>query len=71
MVIEGYYDDFAIYETLTLGFSNVKIIVSDRVGEEVRELRDMVDAFGVGTAIAGSVNIDISADIVEVEEDGA
>ncbi len=53
------------------GYSNVKIIVSGGIGEkEVYELRDIVDGFGIGTSIAHPPHIDISADIVEVEEDG-
>ncbi len=58
--------------TLNLhGYSNVKIFVSGGLNEEsVRELRDVVDGFGVGTSIAWPPNIDISMDIVEVQKDG-
>jgi len=53
------------------GYKHVKIVVSGGIDErEVIELRDIVDAFGVGTAIAWPKNIDISADIVEVYENG-
>lgn len=53
------------------GYGNVRIVVSGGIGEkEIHELRDIVDAFGVGTAIANPPSVDISADIVEVEEDG-
>ncbi len=53
------------------GYKNVKIVVSGGVGEkEIIELRDIVDAFGVGTTIAFPKSIDISADIVEVYENG-
>lgn len=53
------------------GYDNVKIYVSGGIDEEeVRELRDVVDGFGVGTSIAWPPNIDISMDVVEVEEDG-
>jgi nicotinate phosphoribosyltransferase len=53
------------------GYKNVKIIVSGGIDEkEVVELRDIVDAFGVGTSIAMPPSVDISADIVEIFEDG-
>jgi nicotinate phosphoribosyltransferase len=53
------------------GYKHVKIVVSGGIGEkEIVELRDLVDAFGVGTSIAFPRSIDISADIVEVYEDG-
>ena len=53
------------------GFKNVKIIVSGGLDEEkVKELNDVVDAFGVGTSIAFPPSVDISADIVEVMENG-
>ncbi len=49
------------------GYGDVKIIVSGGLDEaEVEELRDIVDAFGVGTSIASAPSVDISADIVEV-----
>lgn len=54
------------------GYKNVKIVVSGGIDErEIVELRDIVDAFGVGTSIAMPPSVDISADIVEVFEDGA
>ncbi|MEM1903717.1 MAG: nicotinate phosphoribosyltransferase [Acidilobaceae archaeon] len=53
------------------GYRHVKIFVSGGIDEnEVVELRDIVDGFGVGTAIAAAPNIDISADIVEIREEG-
>lgn len=53
------------------GFRNVKIVVSGGIGEkDVYELRSIVDAFGIGTSIANPPSIDISADIVEIEENG-
>ncbi len=53
------------------GYNHVKIIVSGGLDEnKIRELRDVVDAFGVGTSIAFPPSIDISMDIVEVERDG-
>jgi nicotinate phosphoribosyltransferase len=54
------------------GYKNVKIVVSGGVDErEIIELRDIVDAFGVGTSIAMPLSVDISADIVEVFENSA
>jgi len=53
------------------GFENVKIVVSGGVDEEqIARLRDVVDAFGVGTAIAWPPSIDLSMDVVEVLRDG-
>ncbi len=53
------------------GFKNVKIIVSGGLDEEeIKELKDVADGFGVGTAIAFPPSIDISMDIVEVERNG-
>lgn len=53
------------------GYKNVKIVVSGGIGEkEVVELRDIVDAFGIGTSIAFPKSIDISMDIVEIEDNG-
>jgi len=49
------------------GHNNVKIFVSGGIDEEqIVELRDLVDGFGVGTSIVNAPSIDISADIVEV-----
>lgn len=51
------------------GYKHVKIVVSGGIDEkEILELRNLVDAFGVGTSIANPPNIDISADIVEIHE---
>ncbi len=53
------------------GYGHVKIFVSGGIGEEqIRELRDVVDGFGVGTSISSAPNIDISMDIVEVNRGG-
>jgi len=53
------------------GYKHVKIIVSGGLDEEkISELRDVVDGFGVGTAIAFPPPVDISMDIVEVERGG-
>ncbi len=50
------------------GRRDVKIFVSGGLGvEDVLELRDIVDAFGVGTAIAGARPMDFALDIVEKE----
>ncbi len=53
------------------GGRDIKIVVSGGLDEcEVCRLRDVVDAFGVGTSIASPPNIDFSMDIVEVYRDG-
>ncbi len=50
------------------GYDNVKIFVSGGIDEEdVKQLRDIVDGFGIGTAISNAETIDFSMDIVEVE----
>lgn len=49
------------------GYRDVKIFVSGGIDErEIVELRDIVDGFGVGTAIAFPKSVDISMDVVEV-----
>ncbi|MDV3278671.1 MAG: nicotinate phosphoribosyltransferase [Nitrososphaerales archaeon] len=49
------------------GGKKVKLIASGRLDEDsVRQLRDLVDGFGVGTAVAYPPVIDLSAKIVEV-----
>ncbi len=53
------------------GGQNVKIIASGRLEEpQVEELRDLVDGFGIGTAVAYPPVIDLSAKIVEVKAGG-
>lgn len=50
------------------GFSRVKIFLSGGVTrEDVIRYRDIVDAFGIGGAIANAPVIDFSLDIVEIE----
>jgi nicotinate phosphoribosyltransferase len=50
------------------GFENVKIFLSGGVTrEDVIAYRDIVDAFGVGGAIANAPVIDFAMDIVEIE----
>ena len=50
------------------GFNHVKIFVSGGIDEEqIAELRDVADGFGVGTSIAAAPSIDLSMDIVEVD----
>ncbi len=50
------------------GRKDVKIFVSGGLSiEDVLNLRDIVDAFGVGTSIAGAKPIDFALDIVEKE----
>lgn len=52
------------------GYKWVKIVVSGGINEKkLVELRDIVDAFGIGTSIASPPCIDISADIVEILSD--
>jgi len=49
------------------GYENVKIVISGGVDEEqITNLRDVADVFGVGTSIAFPPSIDISMDIVEI-----
>jgi len=49
------------------GHGNVGIFVSGGLDEEnVSELRDLVDGFGVGTSISNAKTIDYAMDIVEV-----
>ena len=53
------------------GGKRVKLIASGRLDEDsVTKLRDLVDGFGVGTAVAYPPVIDLSAKIVEVVSGG-
>ena len=50
------------------GFQDVKIIVSGGIDEDqIPELNDLVDSYGVGTAISNAPVIDFSMDIVEMD----
>ncbi|NJE76367.1 nicotinate phosphoribosyltransferase [Thermococcus sp. ES12] len=50
------------------GYDWVKIFVSGGLNEDsIREIVDVADAFGVGSAIASAKPVDFSLDIVEVE----
>ena len=50
------------------GFQDVKIIVSGGIDEDqIPELNDLVDSYGIGTAISNAPVIDFSMDIVEME----
>ncbi len=50
------------------GYSHVRIMASGGIGEDdIAELRDAVDGFGVGTCISNAPTIDFAFDIVEVE----
>jgi len=50
------------------GFNEVSIIVSGGLDEnDIIELRDIANAFGVGTSICGAGVLDFSLDIVEIE----
>ncbi|HEC96512.1 MAG TPA: nicotinate phosphoribosyltransferase [Euryarchaeota archaeon] len=56
------------WELKLRGFDHVKIVVSGGLDEEeVEELRDVVDAFGVGSSISNAPAVDFAMDIVEVE----
>lgn len=58
------------WELDTAGFPEVEILVSGSItAEDVRELRDIVDGFGIGGAIANADPIDYSLNIVEVDGD--
>ncbi|MCH4814535.1 MAG: nicotinate phosphoribosyltransferase [Saccharolobus sp.] len=53
------------------GYDHVKIFASGGIDEEdIINLRDIVDGFGVGTSIAFPLSVDFSADIVEKFVDG-
>ncbi len=50
------------------GFSHVKLMASGGIDEDdIADLRDAVDGFGVGTCISNAPTIDFALDIVEVE----
>jgi nicotinate phosphoribosyltransferase len=54
------------------GGREVKILASGRLNEETMvQLKDIVDGFGIGTAVAYPPSIDFSAKIVEVHEKGS
>lgn len=56
------------WELDTAGYSGVKIVLSGGVtADDVGCYRDLVDAFGVGGAIANAPVIDFAMDIVEIE----
>lgn len=53
------------------GGHDVKILASGRLNEEdVVQLKEIVDGFGIGTAVAYPPSIDFSAKIVEVRDKG-
>lgn len=59
------------WELKIRGGEAVKIFASGRLSEDdVVRLKDLVDGFGVGTAVAYPPSIDFSAKIVEVREKG-
>src|SRR5712692_1389429 len=59
------------WELKIRGGEAVKIFVSGRMSEEdIVRLKDIVDGFGVGTAVAYPPSIDFSGKIVEVREKG-
>ncbi len=50
------------------GFENIKLFASGGLDEDdILDLKDIVDAFGVGTAISAARVMDFSLDIVEIE----
>ena len=50
------------------GFGHVRILVSGGLGEEdIKDLLDVADGFGVGTCISNAPTVDFALDIVEVE----
>jgi nicotinate phosphoribosyltransferase len=50
------------------GFKDIKLMVSGGISEkDIIELKDIVDAFGVGTSISAAPIIDFALDIVEIE----
>ena len=50
------------------GFRHVKLFASGGLNlEDLMDLKDVVDAFGVGTQISSAASLDFSMDIVEVE----
>jgi nicotinate phosphoribosyltransferase len=59
------------WELKIRGGEKVKIMISGRLSEEnIMNLKDAVDIFGVGTAVSYPPVIDFSAKIVEVHEKG-
>ncbi len=59
------------WELKVRGGENVKIFISGRLSEEdITQLKDVADGFGVGTAVAYPPVMDFSAKIVEVREGG-
>jgi nicotinate phosphoribosyltransferase len=50
------------------GFGHVRILASGGLGEEeIKDLVDVADGFGVGTCISNAPTVDFALDIVEVE----
>lgn len=50
------------------GFKNIKIFVSGGIEEDsIPQLNEVVDGYGIGTAISNAPTIDFSLDIVEIE----
>ncbi len=50
------------------GFQHVKLFVSGGIEEDsIRQLNEVVDAYGVGTAISNAPVLDFSMDIVEID----
>lgn len=58
------------WELMQRGGANIKIIVSGGIDEqEVLDLRDWVDGFGIGTSLSAAPVIDFSCKIVEIRDE--
>lgn len=56
------------WELKLRGYDHVKIVVSGGLDEEeIEKLKDVVDAFGVGSSISNAPAVDFAMDLVEVE----
>jgi nicotinate phosphoribosyltransferase len=50
------------------GYKGIKLVVSGGISEnDIIELRDIVDSFGIGTTISSAPVLDFALDIVEIE----
>ena len=56
------------YELRQMGREDVDIIVSGGLGvDDIEQLKDLVDGFGVGSAISDAPSVDFSLDIVQTD----
>ncbi|MFB6293806.1 MAG: nicotinate phosphoribosyltransferase [Halonotius sp.] len=59
------------WELDAAGHEDVEVFVSGGLGvDDLRELRDVADGFGVGSAISNADPVDFALDIVEVDGEG-